>query len=176
MLKIDIILAIDKFLVLANPNLSSTKSCRDKVLGYRMKKITLSLFFSLFCGVILLLAATELFSQRGMNVIVRTESGEELALYKDSYALVIGNGDYPAKNGWNPLPGAVNDAKEVTGVLERHGFNVTLKIDVTKQRLIRLFQSSSMNLVKIRITGSCFTMLATDTRRNQQPAKTSVTL
>ena len=97
-----------------------------------MKKIALSLFFSLCCGVILLIAATELFPQRGMKVTVRTESGEAFDLYKDSYALVIGNGSYPAKNGWNPLPGAVNDVKGVAETLERHGFNVTLKIDVTK--------------------------------------------
>ena len=104
-----------------------------------MKKIALSLFFSLCCGVILLIAATELFPQRGMKVTVRTESGEAFDLYKDSYALVIGNGSYPAKNGWNPLPGAVNDVKGVAETLERHGFNVTLKIDVTKTEFNKAF-------------------------------------
>ena len=104
-----------------------------------MKKICLYLFFSISCGAIVFITASELHPQRGMNVIVRTESGEELALYKDSYALVIGNGAYPAKNGWNPLPGAVNDVKEVAGVLERHGFNVTLKIDVTKAAFNKTF-------------------------------------
>ena len=104
-----------------------------------MKKIALSLFFSLCCGVILLIAATELFPQRGMKVTVRTESGEAFDLYKDSYALIIGNGAYPVKNGWNPLSGAVNDVKEVAAVLERHGFNVTLKIDVTKAEFNKAF-------------------------------------
>ena len=104
-----------------------------------MKKICLYLFFSISCGAIVFITASELHPQRGMNVTVRTESGEELALYKDSYALVIGNGAYPAKNGWNPLPGAVNDVKEVAGVLERHGFNVTLKIDVTKAEFNKTF-------------------------------------
>ena len=37
------------------------------------------------------------------------------------------------------LPGAVNDVKEVAGVLERHGFNVTLKIDVTKAAFNKTF-------------------------------------
>ena len=87
----------------------------------------------------MLIAATELFSQRGMSVTVQTESGDELGLYKDSYALVIGNGAYPVKNGWNPLPGAVNDVEEVTEVLERQGFKVTLKIDVTKAEFNRAF-------------------------------------
>ena len=102
-----------------------------------MKKILL--FFTIFCGVILFITVTELFSQRGMNISVRTNDGEKLPLYKDSYALVIGNGAYPTENGWNPLPGAVNDVKEVTKVLKRHGFNVTLKIDVTKTEFNKAF-------------------------------------
>ena len=103
------------------------------------RKTSLFLFFSILCGAIVLITATELFSQRGMSVIVRMESGEELALYKDSYALVIGNGAYPVKNGWNPLPGALNDVKEVTEALKRQGFNVTLKIDVTKAEFNKTF-------------------------------------
>ena len=87
----------------------------------------------------MLIAATELFSQRGMSVTVRTENGDELSLYEDSYALVIGNGTYPVKNGWNPLPGAIADVKEVTEVLEKQGFNVTQKIDVTKAEFNKAF-------------------------------------
>ena len=104
-----------------------------------IKKISLFLFFSFLCVAIVFIAAKELFSQRGMSVLVRTESGEEFDLYKDSYALVIGNGAYPVKNGWNPLPGAVKDVKEVAEVLERHGFNVTLKIDVKKSEFNQAF-------------------------------------
>ena len=104
-----------------------------------MKKIQLFLFFTILSGAILLTTTTELSPQRGMSVTVRTETGKELTLYKDSYALVIGNGAYPVKNGWNSLPGAVNDVKEVAEVLERHGFNVTLKIDVTKVEFNKAF-------------------------------------
>jgi len=104
-----------------------------------MKKTLLFTFFSILCGVTMLIAATNLFSQRGMSVTIRTESGEEFDLYKDSYALVIGNGAYPVKNGWNPLPGAVEDVKEVAEVLEHHGFKVTLKIDVTKSEFNQAF-------------------------------------
>ena len=102
-----------------------------------MKKILL--FLSLLCCAIVLITSTELFSQRGMKGPVRVEAGEKLALYNDSYALVIGNGAYPVKNGWNPLPGAVNDVKEVAEVFKRHGFNVTLKIDVTKAEFNKAF-------------------------------------
>ena len=103
------------------------------------EKISLSLSISILCAVILLITPTHLFPQRGMNVTVRTEGGREFALYKDSYALIIGNGAYPVKNGWNPLSGAVNDVREVAGVLERHEFNVTLKINVTKAEFNKTF-------------------------------------
>ena len=111
----------------------------NKIAEISMKKIFLFLFSFLFCGTIMLTTTPELFPQRGMHVTVRTESGKELALYKDSHALVIGNGAYPVKNGWNPLPGAVKDVKEVAAVLEHHGFNVTLKIDVTKAEFNKAF-------------------------------------
>ena len=104
-----------------------------------IRKVSLFLFFSFFCVAIIFIAANELFSQRGMSVTVRTESGKEFNLYKDSYALVIGNGAYPVKNGWNPLPGAIKDVKEVTEVLEKQGFNVTQKIDVTKAEFNKAF-------------------------------------
>lgn len=103
-----------------------------------MRKISLFLFFILLCSAILFLT-TDLLSQRGMNIIIRAENGDEFGLYKDSYALVIGNGAYPMKNGWNPLSGAVEDVKEVAEVLEQHGFNVTLKIDVTKSEFNKAF-------------------------------------
>ena len=87
----------------------------------------------------MIIAATDVFSQRGMRVTVQTESGEAFDLYKDSYALVIGNGTYPVKNGWNPLPGAIADVKEVTEALKKQGFNVTQKIDVTKAEFNKAF-------------------------------------
>ena len=87
----------------------------------------------------LCIVITKASAQRGMNITVYTENGEELPLYKESYALVIGNGTYPAKNGWKPLPEAVNDVKEVAEVLKRHGFNVTLEIDVTTAEFHKAF-------------------------------------
>ena len=104
-----------------------------------MRRIFSFFFLSILCGAILLIAVPDLLPQRGMSVTIHTENGEEFELYKDSYALVIGNGAYPVKNGWNPLPGAVNDVKEVAEVLKRHGFNVTLKIDVTKAEFNKVF-------------------------------------
>ena len=97
------------------------------------------LFLGLLSVTIQFIAVPEGSAQRGTKVTVYTEDGVELALYNDSYALVIGNGAYSAKNGWKPLPGAVNDVKEVAEVLERHGFNVTLKIDITTTAFHKAF-------------------------------------
>ena len=73
--------------------------------------------------IILLLSVYAFSQQRGFKV-VRTHQGKEIALYKGSYALVVGNGKYTA--GWDELLGAVKDAEGVADVLGRNGFKVTL--------------------------------------------------
>ena len=110
-----------------------------KMLTVPLRKVLLFLFFGLFSVTILFIAVLEGAAQRDMKISVYTEDGTELELYNDSYALVIGNGAYPAKNGWQSLPEAVNDVKEVEEVLKRHGFDVTLKIDVTKAEFNKAF-------------------------------------
>ena len=47
-----------------------------------MKKYSLFLLLSIFCGAIILITAGELFSQRGMKITVRTKAGKEILLYK----------------------------------------------------------------------------------------------
>ena len=102
-----------------------------------MKRYSLFLLLSLFCGAILLINTEDLFSQRGMKITVRTETGKEIPLYKDSYALVVGNGTYT--NGWDPLLGALEDVIDVAAALKTHGFQVTLKTDLTKAEFERAF-------------------------------------
>ena len=97
------------------------------------------IFFGLLSVTILCIVIMKSSAQGGTKITVHTEDGTALDLYNDSYALVIGNGAYPAANGWEPLPRAANDVKEVTEVLERHGFNVTQKIDVTKAEFHKAF-------------------------------------
>ena len=72
---------------------------------------------------------------RGMKV--KTREGTTIQLYGGSYALVIGNGNY--QKGWDRLKGAVSDAREVAEALEKHGFEVTLRTDVTKDEFDREF-------------------------------------
>ena len=96
-----------------------------------MKTSLIFLFVIILCGAIIFISTTDLRSQisRGMKISVRTSAGEHIELYNASYALVIGNGNYT--NGWDPLPGALQDVKEVAAALKTHGFNVTLKTDLT---------------------------------------------
>ena len=96
-----------------------------------MKTSLIFLFVIILCGALIFISTTELHPQtnRGMKISVRTSAGEDIELYNASYALVIGNGNYT--NGWDPLPGALQDVKEVAQALKTHDFNVTLKTDLT---------------------------------------------
>ena len=106
-----------------------------------MKKHLIFLFFTMLCFSLCLIIIGGLFSQtnRGMKTItVHTKEGKAVELYKDSYALVVGNGTYT--NGWNPLRGALQDVEEVAAALKKHGFTVTLKKDLTKPNFEDAFE------------------------------------
>ncbi len=96
------------------------------------KAVTLAI---LVC-VISLVTVTTVPDTRGM-MRVKTSEGNTIQLYSGSHALVIGNGDY--RKGWDKLKGAVSDAKEVTEALKKHGFQVTLETNVTKDEFDRAF-------------------------------------
>jgi hypothetical protein len=103
----------------------------------------------MLCFCFCLVAAGDLFSQttRSMKTItVRTQQGEEIELYKDSYALVVGNGSYT--EGWSQLSGALQDVDEVADALEEHGFSVTLKKDLTKPEFEKVFANFVVNAGK----------------------------
>jgi formylglycine-generating enzyme required for sulfatase activity len=68
-------------------------------------------------------------ANRGIKVVAKTADNKEIALYSESYALIVGNGNYT--EGWDPLPGALRDVKEVAEALKRKGFRVTVKTDLT---------------------------------------------
>lgn len=95
--------------------------------------------YALLSLVFLFFSAASLPAQsRGIRVAVKTPAGKTIELYKDSYALVIGNGNY-TQRGWDPLPGAVRDVKEVAEALKRNGFQVNLKLDLTRAGFDRAF-------------------------------------
>ena len=90
-------------------------------------------FLALFFGVFLFAEP----ASWGLRVVATTPEGKEIPLYNNSYALVIGNGNYT--KGWDPLPGAIRDVKDVARALEKNGFKVTLKKDLTKGSFNEVF-------------------------------------
>ena len=110
-----------------------------------MKTLFITLIAIVFCSAAIFIGAPDLFPQtsRGMKISVRTKTGEEIELYKASYALIVGNGNY--RNGWDPLPGATRDVQEVAETLKTHGFNVTLKTDLTKDKFEDAFETFVQN-------------------------------
>jgi hypothetical protein len=103
-----------------------------------VRNVLISAFISF-----LFLPSTPLFAAatRGINVTVRITEGHKIELYKDSYAFVIGNGNY--QNGWDKIPGSIRDVKEVAAVLEKQGFKVTLLTDLTRDQFVREFKNFS---------------------------------
>ena len=103
-----------------------------------MKKITLFLLFGILCVALVLSIFDELFWRPDKQISVYTETGE-IALYNESYALVVGNGSYT--NGWAPLDGVLRDVTEVATVLKKHGFTVALKTNLTKADFETAFEA-----------------------------------
>jgi hypothetical protein len=63
------------------------------------------------------------FAQRGIvPVPIKDKAGNQVGLYKGSYALIIGVSDYT--NGWPDLPGVKEDLIAVGDALEQIGFLV----------------------------------------------------
>jgi formylglycine-generating enzyme required for sulfatase activity len=73
------------------------------------------------------------------NVSAETESiiatnlkGQRIYLYKNYYALVVGASNY---DKWPSLPNAIKDARDLSWLLRRLGFEVTLLADPTSTEL-----------------------------------------
>jgi len=77
--------------------------------------------------------------QRQGAVTVTGSSGQEVALYGDSYALIVGVSDYT--NGWDDLDQIPAEIELVQRALEDHGFKVIVHLDaINKTELERIFQ------------------------------------
>ena len=75
---------------------------------------------------------------RGLQFMqIKTQEGEEVGLYKESHALIIGVSDYTA--GWPGLPGVKKDVQTVQTALEEHGFQVVVVEDPTRVELDQAF-------------------------------------
>ena len=93
-------------------------------------------FLKVFFVILFLLGSSfsVLSSSRGISkVSIKTTGGEEVGLYEESHALVIGVSDYT--EGWPRLKGVKEDAKEVRKALEDNGFKVKLVMDPDRAKL-----------------------------------------
>jgi formylglycine-generating enzyme required for sulfatase activity len=71
-------------------------------------------------------------------VQIKSQSGQEVFLYNESHALVIGVSDYTG--GWPDLPGVSNDLNLVKKTLVKQGFNVVIAKDPNRGELIFAFE------------------------------------
>jgi hypothetical protein len=75
---------------------------------------------------------------RGQGAVkVADPDGQELLIYQESYALVIGGSEYT--NGWPSLPGVQDDIDAVTQILEEQGFQVVVHMDLDKAGIDQAF-------------------------------------
>ncbi len=66
-------------------------------------------------------------------------SFDPIKLYKGSYAMLVGASEYRA--GWPRLPGVKKDIPAVKAALERHGFQVTVVLDPTRNQLLQAYDN-----------------------------------
>lgn len=100
--------------------------------GYIARKI---LILCLVCTLSSFFPANTIASgSRGIKVSVKDPQGENISLYSNSYALVIGASDY--KRGWPQLRGVIDDVEAVKSSLEKNGFTVEVVTDPDKDDLI----------------------------------------
>ncbi|MGD9132996.1 MAG: caspase family protein, partial [Desulfobacterales bacterium] len=88
-----------------------------------MKKRICSIFL-LFLLLFLTLPLSSFSKTRGISVTAK--KGQNLYLYKDYHALVVGIGNYEK---WPDLPSAAKDAEEVASRLKQIGFEVKLSLN-----------------------------------------------
>ena len=100
-----------------------------------LKKLT---FIFLFVSLLTSFLVSSALAQRGIvPVAIKNQKGEQIGLYKGSYALVIGVSDYT--NGWPDLPGVDEDLSAVGTALEQIGFLVYKILNPNRKELEKVF-------------------------------------
>jgi caspase domain-containing protein len=109
---------------------------------------------------------------RGLAVKLKKPNGQEINLYEESYALVIGVSHYT--NGWPDLPGVLEDIKAVRAALEKSGFHAKEVLNPTRQvfdREMRDFISqrgqAKNNRLVIYFAGHGHTLITNDGKGRQ---------
>jgi hypothetical protein len=92
------------------------------------------------CLILIIISKSYAEENRGIKrVLIKDKSGQQIGLYKESHAMVIGGSSY--HNGWSKLPGVKKDIIAIKNALESNGFLVTTVVDPTKEQIRRAFDS-----------------------------------
>ncbi|MFQ5964333.1 MAG: caspase domain-containing protein [Candidatus Scalinduaceae bacterium] len=79
-----------------------------------------------------------LFAERGLDIVpIRDSTDQQVGLYKESHALIIGSSNYT--KGWPKLKGVQEDVRLVRSILEKHGFHVVIVYDPDHDQLYNAF-------------------------------------
>lgn len=108
-----------------------------------MKSLSISLFFLLLSPVF----TASFAGPDEFRVVIHQASGEEIVLYENSRALVVGVSDYA--KGWSRLPHAVRDGSMVAGSLRRRGFTVKTLFNPDGKEL-----KEALSMIESEIGGS----------------------
>ncbi len=111
-----------------------------------MKKLFSSILFTIVLSGVFLLGSISIalaLSRGIVSVPVNDDKGNQITLYEESHALVIGVSDYTG--GWPRLPGVKEDVVAVRKVLEKVGFHVVTVEDPNQEQLEAAFKNFVLN-------------------------------
>ncbi len=106
-----------------------------------MRRVFASILLTAFLFPLSLFGATSsswALSRSIVSIPVTDQKGNQITLYEESHALVIGISEYTG--GWPSLPGVKGDVKAVRDTLENIGFNVVVVEDPDQQELEAAFK------------------------------------
>ena len=126
----------------AFPCLKQTSIPLNQPLAKSRNHLLPVLFFSaLFLITLFTFVPEEAFPRTRGGIVavpINDTQGNQVILYKASYALIIGISDYTG--GWPKLPGVKTDVKAVKETLEKIGFKVILVEDPNQRELEDAFK------------------------------------
>ncbi len=107
-----------------------------------MKRVCFSIGFAGFLILVAFLSGEfpkAFAASRGVVAMpVVDQNGNQIALYRESHALVVGVSEY--NGGWPRLPGVKKDVKAVSEVLRKVGFQVRVVMDPNRRELEAAFK------------------------------------
>lgn len=131
-----------------------------------MKTIFRFKFKNIFCGALafVLLFFSPAAEPGTGSIVVKNRSGEQVGMYRNSYALVLAVDEYAAP--WTARPGALRDAGEFKRVLENLAFDVTLVANPETSSLRKLlvdfinrYGQVEDNRLLIYFSGHCYNLV-----------------